>query len=66
MAWYKLYFFNLKGHISRALDIECLDDEDAVRRMGEHRHAHALELWQRERRIMRFERNPEDSVTPEA
>jgi hypothetical protein len=58
VAWYRIYFFDRGGHIGRALDIECEDDQDAVRQMDEHKHAYAVELWQRERRIRRFEPDP--------
>jgi hypothetical protein len=47
VAWYRIYFFDRGGHIGRALDIECEDDQDAVRQMDEHKHAYAVELWQR-------------------
>jgi hypothetical protein len=55
VAWYRLYFFDRKGHIGRALDIECSDDDDAIRRMDEQAHDFPLELWQRERCIRRLE-----------
>jgi hypothetical protein len=55
VAWYRIYFFDRNGHIGRALDIECADDDEAVRRMDEEKHAFPLELWERERRIRRLE-----------
>lgn len=52
---YRLYFFDARDHISRALDIECDDDAEAVARVRDHPHAFAIELWQGARRIDRFE-----------
>jgi hypothetical protein len=50
-----LYFFDARDHISRALDIECRDDAEAIASVREHDHPFAIELWQGARRIERFE-----------
>ncbi|HEX8232458.1 MAG TPA: hypothetical protein VF559_03810 [Caulobacteraceae bacterium] len=55
MAWYRLYFFSSKDKITRAMDLECVDDDDAMRRVADHPHEFALELWQGPRRVRRFE-----------
>ena len=55
MTHYRLYFFDARDHISRALDIECRDDGEAIAHVGEHPHPFAIELWQGARRIERFE-----------
>ena len=52
---YRIYFFDSLDHISRALDIECSDDDEAIDRVGEHEHPFAIELWQGARRLRRFE-----------
>ena len=54
MTHYRLYFFDESDHISRALDIECGDDAEAVAVVRDHPHAFAIELWQGARRIERF------------
>lgn len=60
MAWYRLYFFNSKDKIARALDLQCESDEEAISRVADHPHDFALELWQGPRRVRRFEPRPND------
>lgn len=55
MTHYRLYFFDARDHISRAVDIECRDDDEAIANVREHAHPFAIELWQGARRIDRFE-----------
>ena len=52
---YRLYFFDARDHIGRALDIECRNDDEAIASVREHAHPFAIELWQGARRIERFE-----------
>lgn len=55
MTHYRLYFFDERDHISRAVDIECIDDAEAIASVDDHPHRYAIELWQGARRIHRFE-----------
>lgn len=60
MAWYRLYFFSSRDKIARAMDMECADDDEAVRCVADHPHKFGLELWQGARRVRRFEPRLED------
>ena len=52
---YRVYFLNAKGHIIRSHDLECASDEEAIEHLRGLDHAHALELWERARRVHRIE-----------
>jgi len=54
MAGYRLYFMDRAGHIRDAVDLECIDDEDAIRKVADHADGHSMELWRRARRVMEF------------
>jgi hypothetical protein len=56
---YRLYFLNDDGHIERALDIECEDDEAAIQAVLIIGGDQPKELWQRGRRVISF---PPDSL----
>jgi len=55
MGDYRLYFLDAQGPIHRAVELQCDDDEDAVRRSAGHADGRAMELWQRARVVRRFE-----------
>jgi hypothetical protein len=55
MAHYRLYFFDAKGHITRGLELECRDDDEAIKRASEHDIGSAMELWRGAHRVKRFE-----------
>ena len=58
MADYRLYFLDSAGHIRKAVELECADEQEALALAEEHRrkrgHAHGMELWQLTRLIHRF------------
>lgn len=47
VAHYRLYFFDSLDHIGRALDLECVDDDEAVARVGGYGRPFAIEAWDR-------------------
>ena len=55
MQGYRLYFFDRNGHIARVVEMECASDDEAIERVREYTHAHAMELWQQARCIGMFE-----------
>ena len=56
MADYQLYLLDSQDHIRKRIDLECRDDAHAVEVVGEHISHMAMELWQGERLVKRFQR----------
>ena len=61
MADYHLYFFGSDGHIRRRMDLQCDDDEQAIQVVTEHISHGAMELWQADRLVKRFDQGPKSS-----
>lgn len=59
MPDYRLYFLDPDGKISRALELRCRDDDDAIQRAETHIDGRAMELWSLKRRVKEFEARPE-------
>ena len=58
---YRAYILGADGHIFNRVELMCDNDPEAVR-LAEHLvDTHDVELWQRDRRIARFEGKPEDA-----
>lgn len=55
MAGYRLYFTDNQGHIGHAIELDCRDDAHAIEMTEQHRDGRAMELWQRDRLVRRFE-----------
>jgi hypothetical protein len=55
MRDYRLYLLDSTGHIRRAVELACDDDEDAVARADAARQGLPAELWQRARFLRVFE-----------
>ena len=51
MTHYRLYFLDSGGGIRHALDLECDDDEHAIRIVSDHIDGGPMELWQGRRRV---------------
>lgn len=58
MAEYKLYFLNLQGEIQVRVDLVCGDDEEAAFTARGAADGRAMELWQGERFVAKFDRKP--------
>lgn len=58
MKGYRLYFLDHAGHIRHALELECESDDGAVDQAAERADGSAMELWQRDRVIRKFEALP--------
>ena len=54
MADYKLRFLSAGDEPSRAIDLDCEDDDHAIRVVQEHLIHDQMELWQGDRLVMRF------------
>jgi hypothetical protein len=56
---YRLYLIGPNGHISRAIELDCRDDEHALQTVREHVLSVKAELWQMTRRVAVIE--PDES-----
>jgi hypothetical protein len=54
MAGYRLYFMDRDDHIKDAVELDCVDDDDAVRQAEDYRERGRMELWRRARVVMKF------------
>ncbi len=58
MAEYRVYVIGLDGRFIRSIDISCADDSAAIESAKQLIDGHDIELWQRDRRIARFDSRP--------
>ena len=54
MSHYRLYRLDDANHIREAVDVECIDDGDAVTRAGKYVDGTGVEVWQGVRRVARL------------
>jgi hypothetical protein len=66
MAEYRIYYFDPDVHIFRADAFECADDAKAEVIARSRANGHAVELWNLDRRIGRFESPPRPGVSLDA
>jgi hypothetical protein len=59
MHYYRVYVIGIDGRFIRSIDLSCADDSAAIESAKQLIDGHDLELWQRDRRIARFEGKPE-------
>ncbi len=55
MAEYRAYILDEDGHVSRAVEFVCADDESAKKYARQFVDGHDVELWQRDRQIATFD-----------
>ena len=55
MPYYRAYIIGRNGHFDRAIELDCADDKAATESAKQFVDGHDVELWQRDRRIARFE-----------
>jgi hypothetical protein len=58
MEHYRAYLIGLDGHFLKVVDIFTENDKTASERARQLVDGHDIELWQGERRIALFKRNP--------
>ncbi len=46
------------GHFTKAIDLECPDDEAAMEKAKQLVNGHDVELWQRQRKVAVFKLKP--------
>ncbi len=55
MSHYKAYLIAPDGHHIKAVDLECVDDNEATIRAEQMTGASNVELWEHARRIAKFD-----------
>ena len=58
MPDYRAYIIGLDGKFSKFVELDCADDDAAIESAKRLIDGHDVELWQRDRRIARFDAKP--------
>jgi hypothetical protein len=58
MPDYRVYIIGSDGHFFDSVQLECADDTEAKKLAQQLVDGHDVELWQRARKIFRFDRKP--------
>ena len=58
MPEYRAFIVAPDGHFINAFELECADDNEATERAKQLVDGHDVELWQRDRKVARFDRKP--------
>lgn len=58
MPEYRVYSVGSDGHFFNSVPLECADDAEATEHAKQLVDGHHVELWQRDRKIARFEHKP--------
>ena len=61
MPDYRAYIIGRDGHFTKAIDLDCADDSAAIESAKQLINGCDVELWQRDRRIARFDTRPTDT-----
>jgi hypothetical protein len=56
---YRVYIIGQDGRFIKSIDLSCVDDGAAIESAKQLIDGHDIELWQRDRRIARFDSKPE-------
>jgi hypothetical protein len=65
MPWYRTYIIGRADHFWGAEDIECFDDQDAIRKVRQTMDGRDVELWEPRRFIVRLstDTDPEQAAS---
>jgi hypothetical protein len=55
---YRIFVIGDDNHIMKRIEIDCADDDAAILSGQQYIDGHDIELWQRDRRIARFDTRP--------
>lgn len=61
MSDYRVYVIGSYGHFVKAIHLDCQDDSAAIEYAKQFIDGHDIELWQRDRRIARFDTRLKDT-----
>jgi hypothetical protein len=59
---YRVYIIGSDGHFVKAIQLDCVDDAAAIESAKQFIDGRDIELWQRDRRIARFDASHKDSM----
>jgi hypothetical protein len=59
MSGYRVYIIGSDGRFIQAIELACPDDEAAKEYAKQFVDGHDIELWQQDRKVAKFDRNPE-------
>jgi hypothetical protein len=62
MSDYRVYVIGSDGRFDKAIHLYCRDDNAAIESAKQFINGHDIELWQRDRRIARFDNRPKDTM----
>jgi hypothetical protein len=65
MPDYRVYVLDTDGHIARSILLVCPDDRAAIASAKQLIDGHDIELWQRDRKIARFDSHPQNTIGAE-
>jgi hypothetical protein len=58
MPEYRIYIVGSDGHFFNSVPLECADDSEAADQAKQLVDGHDVELWQRDRKVARFDHKP--------
>jgi hypothetical protein len=58
MPEYRVYIIGADGHFYNSVPLECADDSEAIEQAKQLVDGHDVELWQRDRKIAKFDHKP--------
>ena len=58
MPEYRVYVIGSDGHFQSSVALECADDNEAMEQTRQIVDGHDVELWQRARKIAKFDHKP--------
>jgi hypothetical protein len=58
MPEYRVYIVGSDGHFQESVSLQCVDDGHATEQAEQLVDGHDVELWQRDRKIARFDHTP--------
>jgi hypothetical protein len=61
MSDYRVYVVDDDDHIIDRIELDCADDSAAIEYAKQYINGRDIELWQRDRRIARFDTRPKDT-----
>jgi len=62
MSDYRVYILGSDDRIVKAIHLQCTDDKTAIESAKQYIDGRGIELWQRDRRIARFDTRPKDTM----
>jgi hypothetical protein len=62
MPEYRVYIVDSDDHFHSSVSLECADDTEAMKQAEQLVDGHDVELWQRDRKITRFDKKPKKQL----